>query len=147
MCYHTSHFLYHVCLIDGVASIIIFIVHGDARSCNFLMSGSIFILPPYAEREKKPSEYGDFCICRRREPNPGRQHSKQTRYPLHHCPSALQLTKIFYFCHFLFKSLVFSTLQHFSHHARSIAELVSFRRFLCYQVLHFYISLLMSQLG
>ena len=88
VCYHTLHFLYHVCLIDGVASIIIFLLHEDVRSCNFLMSGSIFILPPYAEREKKPSEYGDFCMCRRRESNPGRQHSKQTRYPLHHCPLA-----------------------------------------------------------
>ena len=59
-CYHTSH-LYHVRLIDGAASIIIFLLHGDARSRNFLMSGSIFcILPPYAEREKKSAEYGDF---------------------------------------------------------------------------------------
>ena len=29
-----------------------------------------------------------FCICRQRELNPGHQHSKQMRYPLHHCPSA-----------------------------------------------------------
>ena len=54
--YHTSH-LYHVCLIDGVASVTYFLnyilLHGDARSRNFLMSGSIFILPPYAERVKK----------------------------------------------------------------------------------------------
>ena len=59
--YHTSH-LYHVRLIDGVASIIIFLLHGDARSCNFLMSGSIFILPPYAEREETLFEYGDFML-------------------------------------------------------------------------------------
>ena len=41
------------CLIDGVASIIIILPHGDARSSNFLMSASILVLPPYAEREKK----------------------------------------------------------------------------------------------
>ena len=30
---------------------------------QFLVSGSILILPPYAEREKKPPEYCDcFCI-------------------------------------------------------------------------------------
>ena len=54
------------------------------------MSGFILILPPYAEREKKPSEYCNFFLhfCRRRELNPGRQLSKQVRYPLHHCPSA-----------------------------------------------------------
>ena len=48
-CYHTSH-LYYVC-IDGVASIKLY---GDARSYNYLVPGSVFILPPYAE---KPSEY------------------------------------------------------------------------------------------
>ena len=29
--------------------ILYFLLHGDARSRNFLMSGTIFILPPYAE--------------------------------------------------------------------------------------------------
>ena len=29
-----------------------------------------------------------FAFCRQRESNPGRQCSKEARYPLHHCPSA-----------------------------------------------------------
>ena len=43
-----------------VLLLLYFLLHWDARSRNILMSGSIFILPPYAEREKKPSEYGNF---------------------------------------------------------------------------------------
>ena len=48
-----------------MASIIMiyFLLHGDARSRNFLVSGSILILPPYAEREKKTSEYCDFAFA------------------------------------------------------------------------------------
>ena len=57
--YDTSH-LYHVRLIDGVASIIIFLLHGDARSCNFLMSGSIFFPTTLYQEGEKPFEYGDF---------------------------------------------------------------------------------------
>ena len=41
----------------------ILLLHGDARSRNFLVSGSILILPPYAEREKKPSEYCAFAFA------------------------------------------------------------------------------------
>ena len=68
-----------------MASIIIFIVHGDARSCNFLMSGSIFILPPDAEREEKPSEYGDFLRMPMAGIEPGPPAQQANRYPLHHC--------------------------------------------------------------
>ena len=39
---------------------------------------------------EKPSEYCNFfAFCQRRESNQGRQLSKRVRYPLHHCPSAL----------------------------------------------------------
>ena len=62
------------------------ILNGDARSRNFLMSGSIFILLLYAE--KNHLNIATFSFCRRRESNPGCQHSKRARYPLHHCPSA-----------------------------------------------------------
>ena len=58
-CYHTSH-LYHVRLIDGVASIIILLLHGVARSRNFLMSGSSFYPTTLCREGEKPSEYGDF---------------------------------------------------------------------------------------
>ena len=89
--YHTTH-LYYVRRIDGVASIIFFSFFTTWRRqiTQFLVSGSILILPPYAEREKKPSEYCNFFLhfCRRQESNPGRQLSKQVRYPLQHCPSA-----------------------------------------------------------
>ena len=80
--------LYHVRLIDGAGSIVIFYY---MEMLDFLESGSIFIQPPHAMREKKPSENGDICICRWRESNLGCQHSKRTRYPLHHCPSAFIL--------------------------------------------------------
>ena len=43
---------HNVCPIDGAASIIImFLLHGAARSGKFLVSGSIFFNPPpYAEK-------------------------------------------------------------------------------------------------
>ena len=57
---------------------------------QFLMPGSILIIPPYAEKEKNPSEYFNFFLhfCRRRESNPGHQLSKRLRYLLYHYPSA-----------------------------------------------------------
>ena len=50
-------------IVSRVQVIDFFLLHGDARSRNFLVSGSILILPPYAEREKKPSEYCDFTFA------------------------------------------------------------------------------------
>ena len=46
-------------------------------------------LPPYAERENKPSAFlPTFCLCRWQESNPGRQRNKRVRYPLLHCLAA-----------------------------------------------------------
>ena len=60
-CYHTSH-LYHVRLIDGAAGIIIIFYYMETLDhAIFSCLGPFFSLPPYAKREKKPSEYGDFC--------------------------------------------------------------------------------------
>ena len=39
--------------------VLLFLLYGDARSCNYLVPGSVFILPPYAE---KPSEYCDLLM-------------------------------------------------------------------------------------
>ena len=35
--------------------VLLLLLHGDARSLNFLVSGTFSVLPPYAEREKKTS--------------------------------------------------------------------------------------------
>ena len=70
----------------------IFVLHGDARSHNFLVAGSIFILLPNAE--KNHLNIVTFCFCRLRELNLGRQSSKPARYPLHLSPSAIQLVLI-----------------------------------------------------
>ena len=35
-------------------------LNGDTRSCNFSCQDPFFKLPPYAEREKKPSENNNF---------------------------------------------------------------------------------------
>ena len=34
--------------------VLVFLLHGDARSCNFSCLGTFFNLPPYAKRAKKP---------------------------------------------------------------------------------------------
>ena len=57
--------------------LLLFLLHEDARSRNFLESGSILFLPPYAEREKNPSEYCDFLLLptARIEPGPPSQQA------------------------------------------------------------------------
>ena len=46
-------------------------LNGDARSRNLLCLAPFFNLPPYAEREKKQLNITIFCLCQRRESNPG----------------------------------------------------------------------------
>ena len=57
---------------------------GNARLHQLLR---LIPLPTTLDREgEKSSEYCNSTqICRWRELNPGHQHSKRERYPLHHC--------------------------------------------------------------
>ena len=71
--------------IDGATRIYLLFLYILESLDHDYVSGSIF--PTTLDREgEKSSEYCNSTqICRWWESNPGRQHSKRERYPLHHC--------------------------------------------------------------
>ena len=92
--------------IDGVASIGMLVFSFLMERLDHAMSSSIFWeLPPYTEREKKPSEFlHTFCFCQKQELKMGRLRSKRVQYPLLHFLSACFLKKCFFLTDFIERS-------------------------------------------
>ena len=88
--------------IDGVARIFLFsfLLSGKARSRHLSC-----LVPSFTYHLRPERENNHLNIvtrqCWRRESNPGRQHSKRERYPLHHCPPAMLVNNLVYQVKFL----------------------------------------------